>query len=60
MAHVRLAPATPTSQRGPSRLLVALAALWMVLSLAIGSALTLEPASGTEAPPAPITGTVDP
>lgn len=59
MAQSRSVAITRTSRRGPSRLLIALAALWMVLSLAIGSALTLEPSSESEGPP-PIIGTVDP
>jgi hypothetical protein len=43
MRHVRtVAVARHSAHRGPSRLLIALAALWMVLSLAIGSAMTMD------------------
>lgn len=59
MARTRSVAVTDPSHREPSRLLVALAALWMILSLAVGSALTLEPAAEDQGPP-PITGTVDP
>jgi hypothetical protein len=43
---------------GPNRLLVALAAAWMILSLALGGAVAAESPADAAAPaPAPITGT---
>ena len=48
MRHVRtVAVARHSANRGPSRLLIALAALWMILSLAIGSAMTVDRPSST-------------
>ncbi len=46
MAQVRSVAVTRQSARRPSRLLIALAALWMILSLALGGALNAERASG--------------
>jgi len=52
---VKVATAQPAR---PSRLLVALAAAWMILSLAIGGIVAADsPADATV--PAPITGTAD-
>ena len=50
--------AAHATENRPNRILVALAAAWMILSLAIGGAVAAE--SPTEASaPAPITGTAD-
>lgn len=49
---------TAAARRGPNRLLVALAAAWMILSLVIGGAIAAE-SPNEAAAPAPITGTVD-
>lgn len=49
---------TATAQQRPNRLLVALAAAWMILSLAIGGAVAAESPDEATAP-APITGTAD-
>ena len=61
MRHARTAAAAaPTAHRGPSRLLIALATAWMVLSLAVGSAMTLDRSSTTGGTaPTTLTGTVD-
>ena len=52
MAQVRSVAVTHPSARRPSRILIALAALWMVLSLALGGALTADRSSdgGSQAP----------
>lgn len=42
MRHARTTTSARSVERGPSRLLIALAALWMALCLAIGSAMTLD------------------
>ena len=48
---------TATAESRPSRLLIALAAAWLILSLAIGGAVSAEPSTDS-ATQAPITGTV--
>jgi hypothetical protein len=59
MAHDRPVAATRVrSARRPSRLLIVLAALWMVLSLALGGALYAEPPSDTGGR-APLSRTVE-
>ncbi len=50
--------AATASKSRPNRLLVALAAAWMILSLAIGGAVSGESSAGA-GQPAPITSTVD-
>jgi len=52
MAQVRSVAVTHQPVRRPSRVLIALAALWMVLSLSLGGALTADraPNSGSQAP----------
>jgi hypothetical protein len=48
MRHARtVSVRAHAAQRGPSRLLIALAALWLVLTLAIGSAMTMDRPSST-------------
>jgi hypothetical protein len=49
---------TTASADRPSRVLIALAAAWMILSLAIGGAVSAETSSGAAAP-APITSTTE-
>jgi len=49
---------TATADR-PNRVLIALAAAWMILSLAIGGAVSAEP-NADGAAPAPVTGTREP
>ena len=49
---------TATATR-PNRMLIALAAAWMILSLAIGGAVSAE-TNADAATPAPITGTTEP
>jgi len=46
--------APPTTAR-PNRILVALAAAWMILSLAIGGAVTAESRAGAQAPTQTVT-----
>ena len=48
---------TATADR-PNRVLIALAAAWMILSLAIGGAMPAETSSGAAAP-APVTSTTE-
>ena len=50
-------PNTAAAENRPNRLLIALAAAWMILSLAIGGAVSAE-SSTDAAAPAPIIGTV--
>ena len=51
-------PTTATAAR-PNRVLIALAAAWMILSLAIGGAVSADSdADGTA--PVPVTGTTEP
>ncbi len=47
MKHTRTAIAA--RHHGPNRILIALAAAWMILSLAIGGAVGAEAGSGPEA-----------
>lgn len=49
---------TATAAR-PNRVLIALAAAWMILSLAIGGAVSAE-TEADGAAPAPVTGTIEP
>lgn len=54
-------PNTLTARRSdarPNRLLIALAAAWMILSLAIGGAVTADEGEPEGAAPAAITGTI--
>ena len=51
-------PTTATATR-PNRILIALAAAWMVLSLAIGGAVSAD-SDPQQAAPAPINGTAQP
>jgi len=51
-------PTTAAANR-PNRILIALAAAWMILSLAIGGAVSAE-STGPQAAPAPITETAQP
>jgi hypothetical protein len=51
-------PTTATATR-PNRILIALAAAWMILSLAIGGAVSAE-SNGPQAAPAQITETAQP
>ena len=54
-------PNTLTAHRSdsrPNRLLVALAAAWMILSLAIGGAVTADEGNAEAGAPAAITGTI--
>lgn len=48
---------TVTAENRPNRLLIALAAAWMIVALAIGGAVSAE-SSTDAAAPAPIIGTV--
>jgi hypothetical protein len=49
---------TAATATRPNRVLIALAAAWMILSLGIGGALSAETAPGAAAP-APITSTTE-
>ena len=49
---------TATAAR-PNRVLIALAAAWMILSLALGGAVSAD-SNADQAAPAPVTGTVEP
>jgi hypothetical protein len=50
---------TTATEHRPNRVLIALAAAWMILSLAIGGAVSAE-TNPDGAAPAPVTGTTEP